>query len=123
MYTPNATTVNAVYGKDKSAMLRLIEYGARPTVYYYSKFKTDNTNWIGGEDDFTLDTPQETEKSVIGVKETEDFYNQYSYLQYEFIERHEKIRDNVFQVTYSDGTVITVDYNGMKYDIKKGREH
>lgn len=123
LYTPNATTVNAVYGKDKSAMLKLIEYGARPTVYYYSKFKTDNTNWIGGEDDFTLDTPQETEKSVIGVKETEDFYNQYSYLQYEFIERHEKIRDNVFQVTYSDGTVITVDYNEMKYDIKKGREH
>lgn len=119
LYTTNAVTVNAAFSKDKDAMLRLIEYGARPTIYYYSKFKSDGTDWIGDED-FTFDTPQRMEKSVIGTKQTEDFYNQYSYLQYELIEKHEKISENVFATTYSDGTVVTVDYNEKKYDIKRG---
>lgn len=118
LYTPSACTVNAVFNRDKAAMLKLIEYGARPTLYYYSKFKSDGTDWIGDED-FTLNTPLQTEKSVKGARDTVDFYNQYSYLQYEFIEKHEKVRENVFKTTYSDGTVITVDYNKKNYSIKR----
>ena len=35
------------------------------------------------------------------------------------MENHEKIADNVYQITYSDGSVVTVDYNEMKYTLKK----
>ena len=41
------------------------------------------------------------------------------YLQYEYMEKHEEVEPNVFEVTYSDGSVVTVDYNKKTYRLKK----
>ena len=37
----------------------------------------------------------------------------------QFMENHEKIGDDLYKVTYSDGTVITVDYIGCRYTVQK----
>ena len=37
-----------------------------------------------------------------------------------FIDSDEEISDNVFCVTYSDGSKIVVDYNKNKYELIKG---
>ena len=36
------------------------------------------------------------------------------------MEKHEKLSDWVYQTTYSDETVVTVDYNTKTYTIKPG---
>ena len=119
LYNPSATSVNAIFNKDKDALLKVIEYGGRPAIYYYAKFKSKGDNWIGDKD-FKLDTPEETEETVIGAKQTYDIYKELSFLQYELIEKHEQISENVFETTYSDGSVITVDYNKKTYCLQKG---
>ena len=48
-----------------------------------------------------------------------DIYEELSYLQYEFMEEHTCCGDGVYKVTYSDGSVITVDYNQKSYHLEK----
>ena len=48
-----------------------------------------------------------------------DAYRELAYLQYEFMEEHKEIAPNVFAVTYSDGSIVTVDYNQKTYTLKK----
>lgn len=115
---PQSSTVNAALNKDPASMLKCIEYGARPSIYYYSKFVSDGSDWIGG-DDFKCGTEDELKESTAAAKKTYDIYNELSYLQYEFMERHEKVADKVYKITYSDGSVITVDYNKNTYSLKK----
>lgn len=52
---PSASAVNTVFNDDPDAMLKTIEYGGRPAIYYYSRFKTGGNDWIGAGD-FTLNT-------------------------------------------------------------------
>ena len=35
------------------------------------------------------------------------------------MDKHEKIDDNVYRVTYSDGSYITFDYNNNTYKLTK----
>ena len=46
-------------------------------------------------------------------------YRTLKHLQYEFMDKHEKIREDVYRVTYSDGTVITVNYREGGYTVEK----
>lgn len=115
---PQSSAVNAALNKNPAAMLKCIEYGGRPSLYYYSRFVTDGTDWIGGED-FKCGTEEELEISTAAAKKTYDIYNELSYLQYEFMESHEKTADKVYRITYSDGSVITVDYNKNTYKLDK----
>ena len=55
-------------------------------------------------------------------KKAYDNIKAYSYLQYEMIEHHEKLSENVFQTTYSDGTVVTVDYSTNNYTVEKEKK-
>ncbi len=116
---PYAGTVNAVVHRNPDALLRLIELGGRPVVYYYSKFVTDGTDWMG-DIDFRVSTKEEFEAGVENAKKTADIYRELSYLQYEFMDKHEKIGDNIYRTVYSDGSEITVDYNKKTYSLKKG---
>lgn len=34
------------------------------------------------------------------------------------MEKHEEVAENVFEVTYSNGTVVRVDYNQKSYVVK-----
>lgn len=92
--------------------------GGRPAVYYYSKFVSNGKDWMG-DTDFTVASPEKIQRDTNALKMQMDQYNELQYLQYEFMENHEKIADNVYQITYSDGSVVMVDYNEMKYTLKK----
>ncbi len=114
---PYATTVNAIAsGKEK--LLKALEYGARPVLYYYSRFVNDGKDWIS-DNDFTADTPQEIERTAKLAAEEYKIFEPLTYLQYEFIENHEKISDKVFKTTYSDGTSVIVNYNDLTYKVIK----
>lgn len=110
---PSSHTINYPI-KDKAAELRTIEYGGRPLMYFYSRFvdeeKSDFKNWMG-ETDLTLKTDQQLTHGVSALKQAYKDYEKLSYLQYAFMERHEKLREGVYRTTYSDGTAVTVDYN------------
>lgn len=52
------------------------------------------------------------------IKTACDEYDRLKYLQYEFMENHEKLIEDVYRVTYSDGTIITVDYKEGTYSVE-----
>lgn len=112
---PGSDTVNYTL-KGKKEQLKVIECGGRPLMYYYSKFG-ETKNWMG-DIDLTCDTDEDLVKSVAYVRKAYEEYRKLSYLQYEYMEKHEKLSDNVYMVTYSDGTTITVDYNAGTYEMK-----
>lgn len=104
---PYTTTVNP-NGAD---LLKLLEYGGRPSFYYDSKFVTPDGkrgNWMG-EDDYHLATDKDRRESAAYVAKVAALYQQIAYLQEETMERHERAGD-VATVTYSDGSVLAVDY-------------
>ena len=115
---PYARTVNYVLSDHREDMLKVIEYGGKPQLYYYAHFVSDGTDWIG-KGDFRCNTNEEVEFSAVKAKETMDAYRELAYLQYEFMEEHKEIAPNVFAVTYSDGSIVTVDYNQKTYTLKK----
>ena len=59
------------------------------------------------------------ERSVEAIKKAYDEYEKLKDLQYEFMDNHEKLSEGVYRTTYSDGTVITVDYNKETYTVAK----
>lgn len=118
LYNPSTETVNFP-NKGIDEHLLLLERGGRPSIYYYSKFYNNN-HWMGNED-FLCDTPEQMQESVARIKTAYDEYQTLRPLQYEFMERHEILPGNKRRTTYSDGTVITVDYETGTWDIKKGR--
>ncbi|MDO4583162.1 MAG: DUF5696 domain-containing protein [Planctomycetia bacterium] len=103
--------------KDPVARLKLIEFGGRPMFYFYSKFKTDGKNWMG-DADITCATDEELVKSVQAIKEGYDEFEKLKHLQYEFMEGHDQIAENVFRTTFSDGTAIITNYNEQAYDFE-----
>lgn len=113
MGNPYTTTVNPT----DEDFLKLAEYGGRPAVYIYSKFVTPNKergNWMG-EQDFACHTEQERRDTAEKIAHIYKEYQKLAYLQMEFISSHKEVRENVFEITYSDGSVIIVDYNEKVY--------
>ncbi|MGN0178735.1 MAG: DUF5696 domain-containing protein [Monoglobaceae bacterium] len=117
---PYARTVNYALSDDRDDMLKVVEFGGKPQMYYYAKFVSDGTDWIGSGD-FRCNTNEEIEYSASKAKEIVDAYNEIKYLQYEFMEDHKETEPNVFEIKYSDGSVVTVDYNNKTYTLKRGR--
>lgn len=113
---PTSQTINYPV-KEEYQHLKFIEYGGRPLLYFNSKFGEDR-NWMGDLDLHCSDDA-EIERSVNAIKTAYDEYEQLKHLQYEFMEAHEKVSDGVYRTTYSDGTVITVDYNKEAYTVEK----
>ena len=117
LYNPMTNTINYTI-KDKKYELNLIEYGGRPAFYFYSKHTTKGekgADWLGKED-LLCDTDEQLEYSVSKIKEAADTYNEYKHLQTVFIDKHEKIDDNIYMVTYSDGTKICCNYSNNTVD-------
>ena len=54
------------------------------------------------------------------IKAAYDEYQPMKHLQYEFIQEHKKIADNVFLTLYSDGTEFITNYNKIPF-IYKGQ--
>lgn len=111
---PYTDTVNSAF-KTKKEFLKSIEFGARPTFYYYSKFTSGN-NWMG-EIDCTCDNDEDMKNSVSKIKYAADMYKEMQDTVYAFIDDHEKLSDGVYKTTYSNGISVIVDYNNEKYEI------
>ena len=113
---PSSATTNYVL-KDAESRLYFIEFGGRPLMYLFSKFG-DRKNWMG-DIDLRLLSDEDMDGVIRALREADDEHQKLKHLQYEFMENHEKLSEGIFRVTYSDGTVITVDYPGCKYTVEK----
>ena len=110
----SAETINTMV-KAPAHRLKAYEYGAVPTVYYYSKFVGGNrSNWMG-DDDMLCSTPEEMTDSVRRLKAELDAYAPYAAHQYATIENHRKLASGVYETTYSDGWRVYVNYNETDY--------
>lgn len=111
-----ASGVNYSVFKDKAKKLKVIEYGSRPTFYYYWKFTGD---WENAEHNLICNNQAELEESVGFVLDGAKLNEQLSFLQTEFMEKHKKIADGIYEIVYSDGTVVTVNYNDCTCSVIK----
>lgn len=119
---PYTRTVNAAISRDKDNLLTGIEFGGRPVVYYNSRFVDENRgsekNWMG-DIDFVNDTDEHLLYGVEKAKQQYDIFKEMAYLQYEFMESYEEISPLIHKITYSDGSVVTVDYENKTYKLEK----
>ncbi|MBE7022860.1 MAG: hypothetical protein E7412_00150 [Ruminococcaceae bacterium] len=118
LYNSTTDTVNYPI-KDVKNHLLVLEDGTRPSFYIYSKFLegSDNDDWLGKED-LIIDTDEQLRFSVSKIKEAYEEYKTIKHLQTEFILEHKEVEENIFAVTYSDGTKVIVDYNTLSYKIR-----
>ena len=116
-------TVNAPLNGMES-MLKSMEYGGRPVLYFYSKFVENSVNggWAVGGDDFVINDPVKLENGVSKIKSYADCYSEFSHLQTEFMEKHERIGCDKYKITYSNGEEVVVDYGSITNPIKLMRK-
>ncbi len=77
--------------------LKFIEAGGRPT-FYWTRYKK--------------------QKDIDAIAEAYREYVPMRYLQYEFIERHERLTRDVVLVGYSDGSEVVVNYGNEPFTYK-----
>ena len=120
LYNPSTETVNYCV-KDEKSHLKFIEYGGRPLGYFNSKYVGEGScgNWMG-EEDLLCSTDEQLEDSLdrIKTKLYDEYIGMYE-LQYALMLRHDKLGEGIYRITYSNGTVITVDYNKQSYMVEK----
>lgn len=110
-------TMNYSLKDNKDAELKLIEYGGRPTYYYYSVFTGD---WKSAADkDLVCGDSVQLKRGVDAIKKGYELHKKLSYLQNYFMEEHKKVSQGVYRIKYSNNTVITVDYNAKTYHIEE----
>ena len=110
---PYSKTVNPT----NDDLLKVVEYGGRPTFYYDSKFVTPDpnkdVNWMG-ENDYHCHTPEDRQSSAEWIARVYHWYEGIRHLQTLTMERHEILPDGVRRVTYENGDQIVVDYHQKK---------
>ena len=120
LHNPSTNTVNYPL-KDADSLLEEVEFGGRPSFYYYSRFVTESAqrkNWMGTVD-MRCGTPEEMAESVDALRRSYREYQTRKALQYCYMDKHEKLADGVYRVTYSDGTVILVNRGEQPYEAEK----
>ena len=117
LHNPSTNTVNYPL-KPTDSLLEEVEFGGRPSFYYYSRFVTESEtrkNWMGTVD-MRCSTPDELAESIAALAQSYEEYKTRRDLQYCFMDRHEKLADGVYKVTYSDGTVVLVNRGEATYE-------
>lgn len=115
---PYFGTFNSTF-KRPEYFLKLLEYGGRPTFYYYSVF-LEQAKALADNQDCVCDTREQLVDSVAKIKQAYDVYRTLSGTHMAHMEKHEQVGRDVFETTYSDGTVVQVDYKKLEYHIRKG---
>lgn len=110
---PASATINYTI-KEPEVALKMMEYAARPSFYFYSGFRDDGRNWMGNSD-LRCGNAEELTASVTEIKKGYDDMLKLGYLQYEYLENHEEIVPNVFKSTFSDGSEIVCNYSSTTY--------
>lgn len=117
LYNAFSDTVNAPF-KDRNVLLKAIEYGSRPTFYFYAAFMRNGNNWMGVEEP-RCGTAEELRDSVAKIRQACEEFAPLVRLQTLFMERHEQVAEDVFEATYSDGTVLRVDYGKQTWSLRE----
>lgn len=119
LYNLSTETVNALPGDP--GYLRNIEYGGTPLAYFYGHFLLDESkNWLG-QRDYRYDDAESLKQAVAGLRRVYDDLDRLKHLQFEFLESHRSLADNVFETSYSDGQRIVVNYREEPYVLTSGQ--
>ena len=110
--TPFRTMINCPANPDRRYALKLAEFGGRPTFYWHSWFVTGRPPSMGTWD-LEATTDDKMRQGVRWMKEGHDEYMRRNSLQFAFMDRHEKIADGLFRVTYSNGAKMYVNYGDV----------
>ena len=112
---PFTTTVNATI-KGRPSELKTIEFGARPTFYFYANFLTPGKgkNWMGDED-LGCATDDELRTSVTSIKRGLEDYGSLWKLQYVYMEGHDELAPGVYVTRYANGTKVYVNYTKLPF--------
>lgn len=106
---PSAETVNYTV-KDAATRLKFFEYGGNPAIYFYSRFVGEGrSNWMG-DTDMYCGTDAQRRESARQIRAMMDDYMPTAARQTATMDRHEKLADGVFCITYSDGWRMAVNY-------------
>jgi hypothetical protein len=108
LQNPFTLTVNASL-RDRYWLLKLLEYGGRPTFYFHSKFITNAKNWTA-QGDLSCATDADLAASVEKIKEECEIWRPFAHLQFEFMDGHERLAQHVSLTTWSDGTRLVTNY-------------
>lgn len=100
--------------KTPEIALKAIEYGSRPSFYFYSSFKDDGANWMGDED-LRCGTGEELSNAVAAISKAWDHQKELGYLQYEFLDDHKMLTDSVSYSKWSDGSVVICNYSSEPF--------
>ncbi|MDY6069446.1 MAG: DUF5696 domain-containing protein, partial [Opitutales bacterium] len=104
--------------KERWAQLKVAEFATKPTFYFNSAFSDKlDMNWMG-KNDLLCSNAEETKKSVAAVKQGYDLMKELGYLQYEFMQDHSQIADNVFKSVFSDGSEIITNYSKTPFEYR-----
>ncbi len=114
--TPFRTMINCPANPDRRFGLKLAEFGGRPTFYWHSWFVTGRAPSMGTID-LEATTDEKLRQGVAWMKEGYDEYARRSDLQFAFMDRHERVRDGVFRVTYSNGAKMLVNYGDAPTEV------
>ena len=107
--TPFRTTINCPANPDRRFALKLIEFGGRPTFYWHSWFVTGKAPSMGTWD-LEATTDEKMRQGVAWMKEGRDEFLRRNDLQLCFMERHERLSEGLFRITYSNGAKMYVNY-------------
>ncbi|MBQ0097239.1 MAG: hypothetical protein KBS53_06255, partial [Bacteroidales bacterium] len=107
-------TVNYVI-KSPALQARMHEYGAHPAMYIYSRYRPLGSNWMG-DDDLTMENAADEQRTLAAIKKAYDFSKEHANLRLETLDYHEILPDGRRRSTFSDGTVVTVNYADGSYE-------
>ena len=112
---PMPTTVNYT-AKGQASIMKLLEFGGRPTFYMYSEFFEDGKkkNWMG-DTDLRCGNQKEFDHAIDCLAQGYNHVKELSYLQYEFLDEHKEIAKDVFKCTYSDGSIMLFNYSDKPF--------
>ena len=111
-YNTDCSTVNEAVSSDPEKALRNLEFGGRPLSYFYSKFTSNNRNWMG-EDDCCCAPDEELEFCVKAIAANYQKYCDVRDLQFEFIESYES-SDGISKITYSNGSSLVINHTELE---------
>ena len=109
LYNPMSTTVNYPL-KEKNERLTLYLRGGKPSMYYYSKFRTGGAkNWMG-ETDLLCDDETQLRESVAVIKRAAEEYAPLADKQFCFIDKYEIVGNGIEVTHYDDGTRVVGNF-------------
>lgn len=104
--------------KEPSIGLKAIEYGSRPSFYFYSSFRDDGANWMGNND-LRCGTDEELHSAVKAILKAWEQQKTLGYLQYEFLDEHKMLTDSVSYSRWADGSVVICNYSSEPFSFQQ----